>query len=44
MGATGSCKKIEMKLKWFEMDLYEIGSKTGFFCQFWIIETDLKWI
>ena len=31
MGATGSCKKIEMKLKWFEMDLYEIGTKVGFF-------------
>ena len=43
MGATGSCKKIEMKLKWFEMDLYEIGSKVGFFCKFWIIEMKLKW-
>ena len=25
-----------MKLKWFEMDLYEIGTKVGFFSLFWI--------
>ena len=25
------------------MDLYEIGTKVGFFFQFWIIEMKLKW-